>query len=940
MTNASEEMVRVSGVGRIFEDDHVDIDPEFWEGLDWTDREEIEEMVDRGVLTKQFITSAGDEDHSPERNKGNAMPPQQPDRDVVLWPGQYCFILSRTSGVISTYVGPKTETLDDNKRLVVFDEDDKEFQIVDRLEDAVQTFKTAPESWYAVLKNPSLMEDIHPVEGKVYESVKLAVGQKVNIPGDKTFGLFPGQMVRVIQGHQLRSNQYLVCRVYNEEAAKASLKTAILKPQTDEDEDTPERDEEDLWLNPDDLTTGNLINIKGTDFSFFIPPTGVEVVQENDDYVRQAVTLENLEYSVLLDEDGNKEYVYGPNVVFPQPTQKFLTKKDSEGNLTRKFRAIELNHLQGIYCKVIAPYKDENGVDHEVGEELFITGGEKGQRIFKPRAEIAIIRYGDSIKHYAIAIPPGEARYSLNRNTGEISLIKGHTMWLPDPQEEVPIRRMLSPGLVELLYPGNAEAQQYNLMLAEMMSGGSDFVTERAFAERGPVTRGMKKGLRGASMNYASSNSLAMSDSHMDYEQASTEVVGDEFKRSAKYTKTAGITLDTKYEGVVTVDIWNNYAVLLVRKGESLDEEAGRRVVVGPTTVLLNYDESPEVLKLSKGKPKGSKPPLQTVYLRVKQNRVSDIIDVQTGDLVDCNVKVVYQINFEGDDPMKWFDVEDYVKFLTDNCRSRLRNAAKKLGIEEFHEKYIDIVRDTILGAQEDGKREGRFFSENASRIYEVDVLELEIGNDEIRQLLVDAQRDAVKDTLELRKQRRLLEVVEETEKHARQTAVFEADTKMQRMEIDAKEKIERDAIGDAELERRQDRIQNELEGEQSAEEMRKQITEAVLAYQKLDDEFAAMQVQRKLNQSQEVLAAETASYVARAGAISSDLIAALQQVATSGSAEKIAEAMGIPAYLNGESPFAMLRRMLAGTNLEKFLPAPPTNGGGTASHSEPSLRQ
>jgi major vault protein len=335
------------------------------------------------------------------------------------------------------------------------------------------------------------------------------------------------------------------------------------------------------------------------------------------------------------------------------------------------------------------------------------------------------------------------------------------------------------------------------------------------------------------------------------------------------------------------------------------------------------------------------------VYLRVKQNRVSDVINVQTADLVECDVRVVYQLDFEGDDPKKWFDVEDYVKFITDNCRSRLRNAAKKLGIEEFHENYIDIVRDTILGkvpeaaeGAENPKRAGRFFSENASRIYEVDVLELTIGNDEIRRLLIEAQRDAVKDTLELRKQRRLLIVVEETEQHARQTAEFEAETKMQRMTIDAKEKVQRDAIGDAELNRRQARIQNELEGEQNAEEMRKQITEAVLVYKKLDDEFIAMQVQRKLDQSQEVLAAETASYVARAEAISSDLIASLQQLAATGSAKEIAEAMGIPAYLNGESPYSMLHRMLAGTGLDKFLPKPPTNGGSNPSYDEPNISQ
>lgn len=946
LTNNHGENLHLPGIGRLYATESVDIDPEFWDEVDWTDREEIEETIERGIVKKQFITTAGMEEASPERN--SIMPPQAEDRDVVLALNEYCFVLNRTNGKVNALVGPYKDTLDENKKLVVFNEDSKKFEPA-RLDNAVQLFDIAPEGWYAVMKNPcDGSKAPHPNQG-VNEDSNLVVGQKVNIPGPVSFARYPGQMVTILPGHHLRSNEYLVCCVYDEKAAKESIAEAILKPQTDGDGDEGESStitRKTRGLSPADMVMGKLLIIKGTDYSFFIPPTGIEVIAETrgdkDTFVRQAVTLEQLEYCVMLDEDGNKEYVYGPNVVFPKPTQKFLTKQGSDGKRTRKFRAIELNHLQGIYAKVIAEYTDEEKVKHEVGEELFITGGEGGQRIFKPRAEIAIISYGDSIKHYAIAIPEGEARYSLDRNTGEISVVKGPKMWLPDPRKEVPIRRVLSSGQVELLYPDNAEAQNYNAMLTQMMGGGSDFVTERAFTENvvmnESMTRGMtKKGMRSSSVHYSSSNAHALSgsDDHMDYEQASSEVVGDEFKRSAKYTKTPSITLDTKYEGVVTVDIWNNYAMLLVRK------TGDRRVVVGPQTVRLAYDEIPEMLKLSKGKPKGTQPPIKTVYLRVKQNRVSDVITVQTADLVDCDIRVVYQLDFEGDNPEKWFDVEDYVKFITDNCRSRLRNAAKKLGIEEFHTDYIDIVRDTILGAQEDGTREGRVFPENACRIYEVDVLGLEIGNDEIARLLVDAQRDAVRDTLELRKQRRLLAVVEETEGHARKTAQLEAETKMQRLLLDAKEKEERDAISNSELERRQDRKQKELAGEQTEEDLRKSITEAVLAYKRLDDEFVAMQAQRKLDQSQVILEAETKSYVQRAEAIQSDLIASLQQLAATGSAEKIAEALGIPSYLNGESPFAMLHRLLAGTGLEKHLPMPPTNGGGKALLDPPSdLRQ
>lgn len=57
---------------------------------------------------------------------------------------------------------------------------------------------------------------------------------------------------------------------------------------------------------------------------------GIEVVRDNNEqYVREAVTLERLEYCILLDEDGNKRYIRGPAVVFPKPTETFIGKQGS-----------------------------------------------------------------------------------------------------------------------------------------------------------------------------------------------------------------------------------------------------------------------------------------------------------------------------------------------------------------------------------------------------------------------------------------------------------------------------------------------------------------------------------------------------------------------------------------------------------------------------------
>ena len=120
---------------------------------------------------------------------------------------------------------------------------------------------------------------------------------------------------------------------------------------------------------------GQLLVIKGTEVSFYMPPTGIEVlaVGEKDghsgnNYIREAVTLERLEYAILKDEDGEKRYVHGPAVVFPEPTETFV-ETPSGGNI---FRALELSPISGIYVKVIAEYdykyKKCNKVNHPICE--------------------------------------------------------------------------------------------------------------------------------------------------------------------------------------------------------------------------------------------------------------------------------------------------------------------------------------------------------------------------------------------------------------------------------------------------------------------------------------------------------------------------------------------------------------------------------------------
>lgn len=549
----------------------------------------------------------------------------------------------------------------------------------------------------------------------------------------------------MIGGHQLKSNEYLVIRVYNDKAAKENLASAIVKTvATEDDQKTKQKT---VLIKEDEIITGKLFIIKGTDVSFYIPPTGIEVLKDdNGKYVRNAITLESLEYCILLDQNGVKRYVEGPAVVFPKPTESFI----NQGGST-KFKALELNDNMGIYIKVIANY-EEDGQKYIAGDEMFITGKEK--KIYFPRAEHAIVKYGKDMIQYSTAIPNGEGRYVLNKDTGEITLKKGPSMFLADPRNQVIVKRILDEKSIELLFPGNDEALNYNQRLQEKTAqyGVSDFLeVNEAVGHSGRLMK---------------STSMLSS-------------VADELQKSNQYTKPRTITLDTKYDGAVTINVWPGYAVQVVKKtGE-------RRVEMGPKTILLEYDETLEVLELSTGKPKTDHDLLKTTYLLTQNNVVSDIVNAVTQDLVDVEVRLSYRVNFLEEDAKKWFSVSNYVKLLTQHLRSVVRNHIKKLSIETFNDGATDILRNVILGESKEGKRAGRKFEENGMLIYDVEILNINILDKQISLLLNNTQHNIVQLNLELKKKQEELNFAKTAEDIERQKATEQSTTKLHRSTLE-----------------------------------------------------------------------------------------------------------------------------------------------------------
>lgn len=805
-------------------------------------------------------------------------------KDIVLAPNEYTFVLSKTNGVIKTHTGPMTMTISAQESLVVFNSKTKQFVEVADIDKAKQLFCSAPEGWYVVLKNPA-KDNMHPDCGKASNSPDLEVGKKINIAGPCTFSLFPGQMAKVVQGHRLRSNQYLLARVYDADAAKKNIDAATIVDA--EGNEVKNKKAEEYFM-------GQLLVIKGTEVSFYVPPTGIEVIPlggKGGDYVRDAVTLERLEYAILKDEDGEKRYVHGPAVVFPKPTEVFV-EAPKGGTI---FRALELSPISGIYVKVIAAYKDDNDVEHPIGEELFITGNE--QMIYYPRPEHAMIQYDGKYMHHAIAIPEGEGRYILNRLTGEIKTVVGPQMYLPDPRKEVVVKRKLTAKECELIYPGNREVLAYNNEISEKYV--------ESLARKGLTTDGLTNAINCAYSTVNQEATLAIFEANAN------------ISRGVSYTKPRTITLDTKYEGVVGVSVWTGYAVNVVSKSGK------REVVVGPTTRLLNYDETLEPVILSTGCPKTTDHPITTAYLRIENNKVSDYIKVETKDYVTVGIQVSYCVNFLEKYKDKWFSVENYIKYMTDRMRSMLKREAKKYDIQQFYANSTDIVRKVVLdkngGDKKDKQFDGRFFAENGMLVYDVEVLKINVDSD-IAEILEAHQLEMIDKALKLNDAKSRIELVEALNEAEKKENEMLTAKRMFNIELDHKIATEKMAKEEEINAKKRAAAQAKADAELALQDILNQINEAKLARDKAEND-AKVALQKELEAIEEAKQkayAETVKEIM--GSISPNLVAALT---TKANAELLTEAtknMSPLAIARGESVADTLNTLLRGTTLEKIV--------------------
>jgi major vault protein len=326
------------------------------------------------------------------------------------------------------------------------------------------------------------------------------------------------------------------------------------------------------------------------------------------------------------------------------------------------------------------------------------------------------------------------------------------------------------------------------------------------------------------------------------------------------------------------------------------------------------------VIELSTGRPKTDDKLIRTVYLRVLNNKVSDICEVETLDHVRVTLEYSMRVNFEGEHN-RWFEVENYVKFLCDHVRSVLKGQIKKHTIENFYANSVDLIRDIILGKQDEkGQRPGMKFVENGMRVSDVEVLAVVIGDDGIAQLLHQAQHEAVESNITLMRAQRALDVTKKQEQLTRETAAAKTETKKRMSELESEELAARLRVVlsqiASEIQQHDERKKaviaknNALDADQAAALGREKAAAEVKLGVARDEQTLRL----------EALKVEAQTIIERFQAAQGGFSEALLALSSHETLVKMAEAMSVQSFVGGKTLTDVIDRIFAGTPLEGVL--------------------
>jgi major vault protein len=205
-------------------------------------------------------------------------------------------------------------------------------------------------------------------------------------------------------------------------------------------------------------------------------------------------------------------------------------------------------------------------------------------------------------------------------------------------------------------------------------------------------------------------------------------------------------------------------------------------------------------------------------------------------------------------------------------------------------------------------------------RIYDVEVLGVEIGDDVIAGLLVQAQHSVAQQTIRLTQEQKNLEMTKKMEEIKQQISRAQSETVLKNMTLQITEvekslelslsKIKSE-IGAADL-----RLSSQMAQQEKLSSISKAELQREHERREQEMEFAREALQQRIDE----LGAEVKAVVDKAAAVSPDLIAAMQAFADKSLAEKMADTMAPLAILGGKSIADVFAQLLKDTPLEEVI--------------------
>jgi hypothetical protein len=835
---------------------------------------------------------------------------------------------------------------------------------------------------YAVIFNPVADPEGQPngafAKG-INETAKLINGTKTMVPGPCSFYLRPGQRCEVRDAHRLEAHEYVVVEVqgtvdqaspYYNITARSVKSSGVSLPLA---EDSEERT----------LRLGSRVVITGLDTNFYIPPSGLDLVPDTSvDASGKEMTPDVAQRLISNRAMANtqEEALVANYLDQFAPESKGVTRRAVPASVEQSSRLRHAFTEEASYSSAMGFDDDEiaqsrrqdemrRNLDHAMAHNKAFQ-----EAVQKEARKAALVRRAVvlSEKEFCVLIDAdgkrqvhqGPARVfpgpydrfqttgSRNRVYDAYELLPQRAVWLRVITEvsSETLAKKLPHGIElkkEVYYPGDellvhgvsAFFFPFNEIEVLNAQGAAVVGNDHSSVLIEEIGIDQKSGIYVRDLRTGEARLIRGKQSYLVDPRKEVQILrlvspGDWNLMIGEQEPHKHSNTEVRTPWALSITIPHNMAVLAT-------SAEGQRVIEGPKVELLEYEERLAVLKLSRGRPKGNKGSIETCFLRVRGNRVSDEVEIETRDFVRIRMILSYTITFRQEHKDEWFNHLNYVKLLVNQLRSMLRGQLRKVDFLELQPQIEDLVRDTVLGGKVEGEaREGRLFdTENGMHVHAVDVLEIEIMNKDIAQQLIQVQTSSVslrigdreaKDQLASAQLRATLaddqrqidaEQFQLDAGHERKKAQLihehelSALAEQWRTRAQHEAEAHRDALEDLQAALHRDNITHKAELAQSAEVVAGEVEAAQLRHA---EEQTHAQATTALEV--ELIAAQSAATVAERQAVTPGLVEALSGWSESHIMSTAASNMGLVSLFKGKDVATLLEEFLGSSKVAKVV--------------------